>query len=61
MLIRYKGWCTADTDSNCDESPTLETLDFTIRIGSTASFLYFDLHMNTAYMQHTTLNNIQHH
>ena len=26
-----------------DEGPTLETLDFTIRIGSTATFLYFDL------------------
>ena len=25
-----------------DEGPTLETLDFTIRIGSTPTFLYFD-------------------
>ena len=26
-----------------DEGPTLETLDFTIHIGSTPTFLYFDL------------------
>ena len=26
-----------------DEGPTLETLDFTIRIGSTPTFSYFDL------------------
>ena len=26
-----------------DEGPMLETLDFTIRIGSTPTFLYFDL------------------
>ena len=26
-----------------DERPTLETLDFTIRIGSTPTFLFFDL------------------
>ena len=25
----------------CDEGPTLETLDFTIRISSTPTFLYF--------------------
>ena len=25
----------------CDEGPTLETLDYTIRIGSTQTFLYF--------------------
>ena len=28
-----------------DEGPTLETLDFTIRIGSTPTFLYFDLYL----------------
>ena len=28
---------------------TLETLDFTIHIGSTPTFLYFDLYLNTAY------------
>ena len=28
-----------------DERPTLETLDFTIRIGSTPTFLYFDLYI----------------
>ena len=27
-----------------DEGPTLETLDYTIRIGSTPTFLYFNLY-----------------
>ena len=27
-----------------DEGPTLETLNYTIRIGSTPTFLYFDLY-----------------
>ena len=30
-----------------DERPTLETLDFTFYIGSTPTFLYFDLYLNT--------------
>ena len=34
------------------EEPTLETLDFTIRIDSTPTFLYFDLYLNTAYAAH---------
>ena len=34
------------------EGPTLETLDYTIRIGSTPTFLYFDLYLNTAYAAH---------
>ena len=34
------------------EGPTLETLDFTIRIGSTLTFLYFDLYLNTGYAAH---------
>ena len=28
-----------------DEGTTLETLDYTIRIGSTPTFLYFDLYL----------------
>ena len=32
----------------------LETLDHTIRIGSTPTFLYFDLYLYSAYTQHTT-------
>ena len=32
-----------------DEGPTLETLDYTIRIGSTPTFLYFDLYLYSAY------------
>ena len=35
-----------------DEGPTLETLDHTIHIGSTPTFLYFDLYLNTAYAAH---------
>ena len=30
----------------------LETLDFTIRIGSTPTFLYFDLYLYSAYAAH---------
>ena len=33
-----------------DKGPTLETLDFTIRIGSTPTFLYFDLYLYSAYV-----------
>ena len=32
-----------------DKGPTLKTLDFTINIGSTTTFLYLDLYLNTAY------------
>ena len=32
-----------------DEGPMLETLDYTIRIGSTPTFLYFDLYLYSAY------------
>ena len=28
--------------------PTLETLDYTIRIGSTSTFIYFDLYLYSA-------------
>ena len=31
---------------------TLETLDFTIHIGSTLTFLYFDLYLNITYAAH---------
>ena len=40
-----KGWCTANTDSIVlflsDEGPTLETLDYTIRIGSAPTVFIF--------------------
>ena len=35
-----------------DEGPLLETLDYTIRIGSTPTFLYFDLYLYLAYAAH---------
>ena len=33
-------------------APTLETLDFTIRIGSTPTFSYFDLYLYSTYAAH---------
>ena len=38
--------------SESDERPMLETLDHTIRIGSTPTFLYFDLYLYSAYAAH---------
>ena len=35
-----------------NEGPMLETLDHTIRIGSTPTFLYFDLYLHSAYAAH---------
>ena len=35
-----------------NEGQTLETLDYTIRIGSTPTFLYFDLYLYSAYAAH---------
>ena len=35
------------------EGPMLETLDYTIRIGSTTTFLYFDLYLYRLPTQHT--------
>ena len=33
-----------------DEGPMLETLDYTIRIGSTPTILYFDFYLYSAYV-----------
>ena len=35
-----------------DKELTLEMLDYTIRIGSTPTFLYFDLYLYSAYAAH---------
>ena len=35
-----------------DEGPMLETLDYTIRIGSTPTFLYFDLYLYSARLKY---------
>ena len=35
-----------------DEGPSLETFDLAFYIGSTPTFLYFDLYLNTAYAAH---------
>ena len=37
------GWYLVSTSILPDEGPMLETLDYTIRIGSTPTFLYFSL------------------
>ena len=34
------------------EGPMLETLDYTIRIGSTPTILYFDFYLYSAYAAH---------
>ena len=39
-------------DLPSDEGPTLDTLDYTIRISSTPTFLYFDLYLYSAYAAH---------
>ena len=38
--------------SERNQGPMLETLDYTIRIGSTPTFLYFDLYLYSAYAAH---------
>ena len=38
--------------SSIDEGPMLETLDYTIRISSTPTILYFDLYLYSAYAAH---------
>ena len=42
-----------------DEWPMLETLDHTIRIGSTPTFLYFDLYLYSAYATHNVYFKLQ--
>ena len=39
-----------------DEGPMLETLDYTICIGSTPTLLYLDLYLYSAYAAHYTFN-----
>ena len=36
----------------------LETLDYTIHIGSTPTFLYFDLYLYSAYAAHYIYHNL---
>ena len=44
--------CYSETLFLSDEGPMLETLDFAFYIGSTPTFLYFDLYLNTAFATH---------
>ena len=46
-----KSQCHKSSRAN-DEGPMLETLDYTIHIGSTPTFLYFDLYLYSAYAAH---------
>ena len=46
MNIGFEHWPLSD------EGPMLETLDYTIRIGSIPTFLYFDLYLYSAYAAH---------
>ena len=39
-----------------DEGPMVETLDYTIRIGSTSTFLDLDLYLYSAYPGHYVYN-----
>ena len=41
-----------------DEGPMLETLDYTIRIGSTPTIVYFDLYLYSAYAAHYIMSDI---
>ena len=49
VLHRKNIGLARDTRANSVEGPTLETLDFKIRIGSTPTFSYFDLYIYSAY------------
>ena len=41
-----------------DEGPTHKTLEFTLRFGSTPTFLYIDLYLNTACAAHCVYSSI---
>ena len=45
-------WALALRQRETDEGPMLETLDYTICIGSTPTFLYFDSYLYSAYAAH---------
>ena len=45
-------WSNVSSIGPSSERPMLETLDYTIRIGSSPTFLYFDLYLYSAYAGH---------
>ena len=51
--LSYINFCFSLT-----KGPMLETLDYTIRIGSTLTFLYFDLYLYSAYVAHYVYFNL---
>ena len=44
------------SEKNREKGPTLETLDFSLCIGSTPIFLYFDFYLYSAYAAVSTLH-----
>ena len=50
--LTFRALALRRRDECSDEGPMLETLDYTIRIGSTPAFLYFDLYLYSAYAAH---------
>ena len=50
--IKRSVYCQYGLGFLSDEGPMLETLDHTIRIGSTPTFLYFHLYLYSAYAAH---------
>ena len=47
-----RGFNIKEVSSERNEGSMLETLDYTIRIGSTPTFLYFDLYLYSTYVGH---------
>ena len=53
IVSRFEHWPFVSENSDLsDEGQMLETLDYTIRIGSTPTLLYFDLYLYSAYAAH---------
>ena len=51
-LLLYSSYFNKTAWFLSDEGPMLETLDYTIRIGSTLTILYFDLYLYSAHAAH---------
>ena len=51
-FLRLRAESVGDIVKERNEGPMLETLDYTIRIGSIPTFLYFDLYLYSAYAAH---------
>ena len=58
LHLKDTGMAILSPTVNSDEGPRLETLDYTIRIGSTPTFSYFDLYLYSAYAAHYVYNSL---